>query len=129
MNKAFLVPLLGGLLWSALPAPVARAAEEGEHAKAYVVLVGVSDYADKQIKPRKHAEDDARALYDLFTNKDYLDTAAKHVKLLLGSKDEKRPSEPATRENILKELNWAVTSAGKDDQVIFAFFGQGGSVG
>jgi C-terminal peptidase prc len=120
-----LVPLLAGLLWSALPA--ARAAEEQPH--AYVVIVGVSEYADKQIKPRKHAEDDAKALYDFFTNKDYVDTDPKNVKLLLGKKDEKRPSELATKENIVKAFHWAVSTAGKDDLVVFAFLGQGGSVG
>jgi C-terminal peptidase prc len=123
MKKAFLVPVLAALLCPAL----ARAAEEN-HPKAYVVLVGISDYQDSAIKPRKHAEADASALYDLFTNKDYIDTPVKDVKLLLGKKDEKRPSEVATKENILKALHWAVTSAGKDDLVVFAFFGQGGSI-
>src|SRR5262249_2237461 len=75
-----------------------------------------------------HAEDDAKALYDLFTNKDYFRTDAKDVKLLLGKKDDKRPSELATKDNILTDLQWALSSAGKDDPVLFAFFGQGGSI-
>src|SRR5215471_510325 len=86
--------------------PTARAAEESNTPQAYVVLVGISDYADKAIKPRAHAEDDVKALYDLFTNKDYLGADAKHVRLLLGNPDEARHSEPATRENILKSIKW-----------------------
>ena len=36
--------------------------------RPYVVIVGVNDYADKVIKPRAHAEDDAKALYDLLVD-------------------------------------------------------------
>src|SRR5262249_20045816 len=48
---------------------------------------------------------------------------------LLGKKDDKRPSELATRDNILKALHSAVSQAGKDDLVIFTFIGQGGPMG
>src|SRR5262245_48981256 len=72
--------------------------------KTYVVLVGISNYADKQIKPRAHAEDDAKAFFDVLTDKQYLGVPRDQVKLLLGSADDKRGSEPATRDNILKAL-------------------------
>jgi C-terminal peptidase prc len=104
------------------------AAEDGK-GSAYVVLVGIDNYPDKQIKPRQHGEADARALYDLFVNKDYLGVDKDRIKLLLGSADEKRGSQPATRENILKALTWAVTNAKRDDLVLFAFFGQGAPLG
>src|SRR5208283_2974370 len=81
MTKAFSTGLLATLLFASFAAAPLRAAEEVP-SKAYVVLVGVSDYADKQIKPRKHAEDDAKALYDLLTSKDYLDSSPDNVKLL-----------------------------------------------
>ncbi|HMF11121.1 MAG TPA: S41 family peptidase, partial [Gemmataceae bacterium] len=97
--------------------------------KAYVVLVGISEYPDKDIKPRSHAEDDIKALYDVFSNKDYLGADPKQVRLLLGKADPSRNSEPATRENLLKALKWAAGSAKREDLVIFAFFGQGGPVG
>lgn len=91
----------------------------------YVVLVGIDKYDDAQIKPRKNAEADAKALYDVFTSKDYLGVTEKNVKLLLGSPDEKRKSEPATRENILKAVQWLEKTAKRDDLVVFAFLGQG----
>ena len=47
-----------------------RAAEEA--VQPYVVLVGIDRYADKQILPRKTAEADAKALYDVFTSPDHL---------------------------------------------------------
>src|SRR5438876_8399857 len=110
--------------------PAVQAADEGTKAsQPYVVLVGISEYADKAIKPRPHAEDDVKALYDLFSKSDYLSADAKHIRLLLGKEDTARHSQPATRENILKALKWAASSAQRDDLVIFAFFGQGGPVG
>src|SRR5215471_4581423 len=110
-------------------ASATRAEEVSKTPQAYVVLVGISDYADKAIKPRSHAEADVKALYDIFTNKDYLGADAKHVRLLLGNPDEARHSEPATRENILKSIKWVASAAKRDDLVIFGFFGQGGPVG
>jgi len=97
--------------------------------QTYVVIVGMSNYGEKVIKPRAHAEDDAKALYDLFTNKDYSKAAPDHVKLLLGKKDDKRPSEEATHENTLKAMQWAFQSAKEDDLIVVAWFGQGGPFG
>src|SRR6266404_4928375 len=102
--------------------PLARAQEPSQ---PFIVLVGIDQYNDAQIKPRKHAEADAKALYDVFVSKDYLGVDAKHIKLLLGSPDKSRASEPATHENILSALRWVEKSARKDDLVVFAFFGNG----
>jgi C-terminal peptidase prc len=104
-------------------------AEESKEPQPYVVVVGVGEYGDKDIKARAHAEDDAKALYDLFTNKDYLGVDAKHVRLLLGKEDAKRGSKPATRENILDALKWATETAKPTDKVIFTFIGQSAPIG
>src|SRR6266404_6063517 len=106
--------------------PLARAQEPSQ---PFIVLVGIDQYNDAQIKPRKHAEADAKALYDVFVSKDYLGVDAKHIKLLLGSPDPKRNSEAASKENILKALTWIDKSAGRDDLVLFAFFGNGAPLG
>jgi C-terminal peptidase prc len=106
-----------------------QAAAEKKPSRPHIVLIGISDYADKQIKPRPHAEDDAKALYDLFTDKQYLGADPKNVRLLLGKEDDKRHSRPATRKNILDAIHWLATTAKRDDLVIFAFFGEGGSLG
>src|SRR5260370_15969517 len=98
------VTTLLALICALLPAAV-RADEAGK-TKPHVVLVGISDYADKQIKPRPKAEDDAKALYDLFTNKDHLGVDAKNIRLLLGKADEKRNSVEATHKNILDAIKW-----------------------
>jgi C-terminal peptidase prc len=127
MTKARLRGLLTGLVLALLAALPLRASEATSH--PYVVLVGISQYTDEQIKPRPHAEADAKALYDLFIKKDYLGVEADHIRLLLGTPDADRKSEPATRENIIKALHWVGTKAKPDDLVIFAFIGEGAPLG
>src|SRR5436190_18509652 len=52
-----------------LPARLRADEAAAKASQPHVVLIGISDYADKQIKPRAKAETDTKALYDLFTNK------------------------------------------------------------
>jgi carboxyl-terminal processing protease len=106
-----------------------RADEAPKKQQAYVIVVGVGNYADKQIKPRPHAEDDAKALFDVLVDKKYLGADPKNAHLLLGGEDAKRGSKPATRDNILKALKDVADKAGPDDLVLFAFFGEGGPLG
>jgi C-terminal peptidase prc len=105
----------------------ARADED--RPQPYVVIVGVSNYDDKDIKPRPRAEDDARALYDLFTDKDYLGADAKHVRLLLGGEDSKRGSQPANRENVIQAIKWAAGEARANDPIYLVVLGEGGPLG
>ena len=60
MTKAKLTGLLTSLVLLAVAVLPGRAAEPTPH--PYVVLVGISQYADPQIKPRPHAEADVKAL-------------------------------------------------------------------
>ena len=108
-------------------APVPRADEDNKP-QPYVVIVGIDNYADKEILPRAHAEADAKALFDLFTSKQYDGVDAAHARLLLGSEDGKN-SQAATRKNILDALRWLTKEAGPKDPVIFAFFGEGAPLG
>lgn len=96
---------------------------------SYVVIVGVSETADKTIQPRPTADVDATAVYDLFTDKKYSDVAADRVVLLTSVVDDKRKSLKSTRENILKAVHDAFAKTGKDDTVILAMFGRGAAAG
>ncbi len=129
MTKAMFTRSLGAVLAVLALTLSVRAEDAGNSSQPYVVLVGISNYADKQIKPRPHAEDDAKALYDLFTSDKYLGADAKHVRLLLGSDDAARKSEKATRENVLKALQWVASNARTNDLVLIGFFGEGGPLG
>src|SRR5260370_2246241 len=83
--------LLALLLLTGFLAAPARAVDE-KASQPYVVIVGIDNYHDQHILPRKHAEADARSLYDVVTSKDHLGVDAGHVKLLLGGNDAKRHS-------------------------------------
>jgi C-terminal peptidase prc len=124
MLRSWMCGLVLGLFLVA-PAPARAADLDDATATPYVVLIGIDKYPDTQILPRKHAENDVKALYDLVTSKDYLGAPEKNVKLLLGSPDDKRPHELASKDNILKALAWLEKTAGKNDLVIFAYIGQG----
>ena len=68
MTKAMFRGLLGSLLGALVLFAPLRAAEDAKP-KAFIVLVGVDNYPDKQIKPRKHAEaerdvEDERTVFD-----------------------------------------------------------------
>jgi carboxyl-terminal processing protease len=125
MTKAKMTRWLGTALAVLVLASSLRAEEAGPP-QPYVVIVGISKYKDANIKARVHGEDDAKALYDLFTDAKYLGVKASHVRLLLGSEDAKRHSKEATRDNILKALQWVSENARARDPVIFAFLGNGG---
>jgi carboxyl-terminal processing protease len=109
----------------------ARAAEDPPKGSqgSYVVIVGVSETADKTIQPRPTADADAKALYDLFSDKKYSDVPAGRVVLLTSKADEKRNSSVSTRENILKAVHDAFAKTGKDDTVVLAMFGRGAAAG
>ncbi len=122
MTRAKFVGLLG-VLALVLPSAVpARADQETRASKAYVVVVGIDNYGDKQIKPRKHAEADAKALYELLTDKKYLGVSPENARLLLGSGTGK---DKATHANTLDAVKWLVSKAGRDDLAVFAWFGSG----
>lgn len=123
MTKALFTLLAVGVITAATALP--SRAEESQPSRPYVVLVGIEKYADGTILPRPKAEADVKAMYDLLVDKKYLGVPRDHIRLLLGSEDKERGSQPATRENILKSLHWLATEAKPDDLVIFAYIGEG----
>jgi C-terminal peptidase prc len=93
----------------------------------FVVLVGVGQFEDKTIQPRPTAAADARALYKVLNDKKYFDTTPDRVILLTANPQ--AGERKATRENVVKALHEAVTKTGKDDRIIFAYFGRGATAG
>lgn len=110
--------------------PKAKAEDAPKPSKgAYVVVIGVSDTADPTIQPRPTADADAKALFDLLADKQYLDAAPERIKLLTSKVDDKRKGQASTRENVLKAIHEAVNATGKDDLLLVAWFGRGASAG
>ncbi len=121
--------LFGVSLLTLLTSTMLADTEKKQPPQTFMVIVGVGEFSDPQIKPRPTAVADAQALYDLFTNKDYLGLDADHIQLLISGKDEKRKAQTATRENVLKAIDQVVTRASKDDTILIAMIGQGASSG
>ena len=120
MTMAKCLRYLGVLLAALVVAQRARS-EVAAPPKTYLVVIGVGKYKDDQIKQRPHAEADATAIYDLFTDKQYLGADKADAKLLVGA--------DATRENILTALKGVVARARSNDLVIFTFIGNGAPLG
>ncbi len=106
--------LLLAALLPAAPVPVAPAP------RAFIVIAGINDYADKEVPSRPHPEEDARALHDLLADCRYLGAGKDQMRLLLG--------KSATRRALLESMQWLRERAGPDDLVLFAFFGQGATL-
>ncbi|HYV35358.1 MAG TPA: S41 family peptidase, partial [Gemmataceae bacterium] len=128
MTKAIFKGLFVFVALAGFMANQAHAAADGK-GTTYAVIVGIDEYKDAQIFPRKHAEADAKLLFDIISDPQHFDVQPDQVRLLLGKEDAKRKSQAATKENILSALNWLVKSATKDDLVLFVYVGQGGAVG
>ena len=95
----------------------------------FVVLVGVGQFADPAIEPRPTADADARAFHQLLADTKFLDAGPERVVLLTSRPNESAGERKATRDNIVKAFHEAVEKTGKDDLILFAFFGRGASVG
>jgi len=96
---------------------------------AYTVIVGINQYADPFILPRAFAEADAVALYRWLTSDRGGQVPAEKVRLLLGRPQNQPGALPATREEILKALHWALDNAKEEEVILLAWFGQGAPVG
>lgn len=125
MKRVLMAALLGGLALSVSLA--AEAPVPGPGPQKWLLMVGISSYADKDIIPRKHAETDAKALFDVFVSPDHGGVPAAHARLLLGKPGDK--GKAATRAAFLESLKWLAKSANPGDQVVIGFFGQGAPVG
>lgn len=136
MSKARWSGLLGGVVAALALAqpgraetPAATPSAPPAKAREHVLIVGVGEYADKQIKARPRAEKDAADLYKLFSDKARLAAEAKDVTLLLGNPPANGGTAKATKANFLKALRNIAETAGPDDLVLIAFIGQGGPLG
>lgn len=114
---------LSALLTSLILSPAAKAGT------THAIIVGVGQYTDAQIQPRKFAEADAQAMYDLFVKAEHLGAPAKNVHLFLTKEDDQRHAKPATKDNIASAIKEVVSAAEKDDLVIVAMFGRGAVLG
>jgi C-terminal peptidase prc len=104
-------------------------ADEKAKSTSYAVVVGVGTFADKEIKPRPTADEDAKTIAGLLTDKTVGGYPSDHVAILLSQKDEKFGAQEGTKENILKAIGDAAKKVGKDDTLIVYMVMQGATAG
>src|SRR5438552_13888982 len=90
-----------------------RADEKANKSHSYAVVVGVGTFADKEIKPRPTADEDAKTIAGLLTDKAIGGVPSEHVSVLLSAADEKFGATEGTKANILKAIGDAATKVGK----------------
>lgn len=110
-------------------APASAADWRNAPPKSYAVIVGVGTFDDAKIKARPSAEEDAKGLYDVFTDPKVGGIAKDRVHLFTGTADEARNGQVGTREAILKALADVTGKAQADELIYFIMIGQGGSKG
>lgn len=96
--------------------PLAMIHKRFNNPKVYAVIVGISEYQDKQ-KNLSFADDDATLFYECLTKAMPFETQKGLVRLI--------KNEKATNNLIIGMLQKIFTTASKDDMIIFYFSGHG----
>jgi len=97
--------------------------------QTYAVVIGVGTFADKEIKPRPTADEDAKTIAGLLTDKSVGAVPSDHVAVLLSAADEKFGAQEGTKANIVKAIGETVAKVGKDDTLIIYMVMQGATAG
>src|SRR6478752_9635602 len=82
-------------------------ADEKAKSHTHAVVVGVGSFADKEIKPRPTADEDARTMAGLLTDKAIGQVPSDNVAVLLSKADEKIGAKEGTKANSLAALGAA----------------------
>jgi carboxyl-terminal processing protease len=106
-----------------------RAEEKATKGQTHAVVVGVGTFADKEIKPRPTADEDAKTIAGLLTDKSVGAVPSDNVALLLSTADEKLAAKEGTKVNILKAIGDATAKVGKDDTLLIYLVMQGATAG
>ena len=106
-----------------------RAEEKATKSQTYAVVVGVGTFADKEIKPRPTADEDAKTIAGLLTDKSVGGVPSDHVSVLLSAADEKFGAKEGTKANILTAIGDAAGKVGKDDTLVIYLVMQGATAG
>ncbi len=125
MRRAWIAGLVVALVAPHVPAQ--EASKEKPAAGPFVVLVGVGTFTDPAIKPRPTAVADARAVAELFAEPGRLPGSAGRMRVLTSTPDANRGEVLATHDNVIAALKEARAATGKDDLVVFGYFGSGAS--
>src|SRR5262249_47870784 len=111
------------------PAEHTRHEAKGPKSQTYAVVVGVGTFADKEIKPRPTADEDAKTIAGILTDKAIGGVPSDHVAVFLSEKDDKFGAKEGTKANILAAVGDAAKKVGKEDTLIIYMVMQGATAG
>lgn len=111
---------LGGVLY---------ADDKPTKTKTVAVVVGIGSFADKEIKARVTADEDARTMAGILGDACKGGVAKDDLTVLLSEKDDKIGALQGTKANILKAIGEAAKKVGKDDTLLLYMVMQGATAG
>jgi len=118
---AVAVALSGGL--------AARSEDKAPKSQTHAVVVGVGSFADPEIKPRPTADEDARTIAGLLTDKAVGQVPSENVAVLLSKADDRFGAKEATKANILAAIGAAAKKVGQHDTLLVYMVMQGSTAG
>jgi C-terminal peptidase prc len=118
---AVAVALSGGL--------AARADDKAPVTHTHAVVIGVGTFADTEIKPRPTADEDAKTIAGILTDKSVGQVPSENVAVLLSKADEKMGAKEGTKANILAAIGDAAKKVGQHDTLIVYLVMQGATAG
>jgi carboxyl-terminal processing protease len=107
----------------------ARADDKAPKSHTHAVVVGVGTFADPDIKPRPTADEDARTIAGILTDKAAGQVPSEDVALLLSKADDKAGAKEGTKANILAAIGDAVKKVGQHDTLLIYLVMQGATSG
>jgi len=129
MNRLFRLGALAVAVVLSGGGLLARAEDKAPKTQTYAVVVGVGTFADAEIKARPTADEDARTIAGILTDKGVGGVPSEHVSVLLSKADEKFGAKEGTKANILAAVGEAAKKVGKEDTLYVYLVMQGASSG
>jgi len=125
MNRLFRLGALAVAVALSAGGLLARADDKAPKTNTYAVVVGVGSFADDQIKPRPTADEDAKTIAGILTDKAVGGVPSEHVAVLLSKADEKFGAKEGTKANVLAAVGDAVKKVGQHDTLVLYMVMQG----
>jgi carboxyl-terminal processing protease len=125
MNRLFRLGALAVAVALSAVGLSARAEDKAPKTNTYAVVVGVGSFTDDQIKARPTADEDARTIAGILTDKAVGGIPSDHVAVLLSKADDKFGAKEGTKANILAAVGDAVKKVGQHDTLILYMVMQG----
>jgi carboxyl-terminal processing protease len=129
MNRLFRLGALAVAVVLSAGGLAARADDKAPKSHTHAVVVGVGHFTDPDIKSRPTADEDAKTIAGILTDKAIGQVPSENVAVLLSKADDKFGAKEATKANIVAAIGDAVKKVGQHDTLIVYLVMQGSTAG